>query len=296
MGTDIKTNPNTGTVKGTDIGTETGTVLQTATDNGTDTHTLSAKNLTASWNKKNVLQNINLDLNTKEFVCLSGPNGSGKSTLLTLMAGIRKNGLKGTDILLDSVPLKALSRLKITSHIAYLTQAEFPAWNYTARDVVLTGRFGRAKSGLYTPIDYAAAEEAIKKVQIENLADKNILSLSGGEYQKVRIARALAQNTAFLLLDEPVANLDFAYQNDLLALLKELAYSENKGILVCIHDLNTAARFADRLALLQKNGSLVSGTPAQVMSPQILEQIYGHNHKFSTFIHPGYKCLQAYEI
>ena len=118
MGTDIKTNPNTGTVKGTDIGTEMGTVLQTATDNGTDTHTLSAKNLTASWNKKNVLQNINLDLNTKEFVCLSGPNGSGKSTLLTLMAGIRKNGLKGTDILLDSVPLKTLPRLKITSHIA----------------------------------------------------------------------------------------------------------------------------------------------------------------------------------
>lgn len=296
MGTDIKTNPNTGTVKGTDIGTETGTVSQTVTDKGTDTqkHTLSAHNLTAAWNKKTVLINIKLDLNTKEFVCLSGPNGSGKSTLLTLMAGIRKNGLKGTDILLDSVPLKALSRLKITSHIAYLTQAEFPAWNYTARDVVLTGRFGRAKSGIYTPIDYAAAEEAIKKVQIENLADKNILSLSGGEYQKVRIARALAQNTDFLLLDEPVANLDFAYQNDLLALLKELAHSENKGILVCIHDLNTAARFADRLALLQKNGSLVSGSIDQVMSPQILEKIYGH--KFSTFIHPGYKCLQAYEI
>lgn len=183
---------------------------------------------------------------------------------------------------------KALAKIR-----AYLTQTETSAWNYTVRDVVLTGRFAHTSpSGIYTHRDYMVTDEALKQVQISHLANRSVFGLSGGEFQKVRIARCLAQEPHALILDEPVANLDFSYQTELLELLQHLAHKNHLAVLVSIHDLNTAARFADRLAVLPKCRPLITGTPKTVLQPSTLQSVYGH--KFGTFVHPAYQCIQVF--
>jgi len=263
---------------------------------------LEMKNLSASWNKNSVLQNVSVVLHSGEFICLTGPNGSGKSTLLSLLAGIEMSGLTIDSAekkpSLNGYELIHFSRKQIASHISYLTQTEVPSWNYSVRDVVLTGRYSHTNAfEHFSAKDIECVDSVLDAVQITNLADRKIFSLSGGEFQKVRIARALAQEPDFLLLDEPIANLDFGYQTELLSLIKNLARgkipSDKKpGVLVSIHDLNTAIRFSDNIMLLPKNGIPLSGQPEVVLTPQVLEQTYGV--PFGTFIHPEYKCLQVF--
>lgn len=291
-----------------------------------ETNVLEIKNLSASWNGVKVLQNVSFALHSGEFVCLTGPNGGGKSTLLSLLAGIKDSGLTidKADMYpsYNGVPLqkygfhkkdnkaKYLSRKEVAVHISYLTQNETSAWNYKVRDVVLMGRYAHTDiSGKYTEHDFEVVDSVLKKLQISTLADRNVFELSGGEFQKVRIARSLAQEPDMLLLDEPVANLDFGYQAELLAFIRDLAHEKNSnqkenqsckvpGILVSIHDLNTAARFADTLVLLphiattSNYQSIVKGTPQEILTCEILQKIYGV--AFGTFIHPEYGCVQVF--
>lgn len=249
---------------------------------------LHISNLSASWNKKPVLYNASLSLSKGEFVCLCGPNGSGKSTLLSIIAGIN------TEIAAEkkSVPFAYLSPKKRSRIISYMQQTETSAWNYAVRDFVLTGRFAHTQfSGFYIQADCMVADEAIKRVQIENLAEKKVHELSGGEFQKVRIARCLAQETPFMLLDEPAASLDFACQEKILSMLKEIAKERNTGILISIHDINTAARFADRIVLLPKLEPCISGTPQEIMTAQTLSAVYKAHIQICT--HPVYGSPMA---
>lgn len=270
---------------------------------------LEVKNLSASWSGEPVLRNISLTLHSGELVCLTGPNGSGKSTLLTLLAGIKEAGLEietaeelpsfNGKLLIGGSKQQNLTRKETATHISYLTQNETSSWNYKVRDIVLTGRFSHTGvSGSYRAHDYEVVDSIMEELHISSLADKSIFSLSGGEFQKVRIARSLAQEPDMLLLDEPVANLDFGYQAELLSFIRNLAHEKNKGVLVSIHDLNTAARFADTLLLLPKiNESnemqkMVIGKPENILVPEVLKSIYGAS--FGTFIHPEYNCIQVY--
>ena len=270
---------------------------------------LEVKNLSASWDGQPVLRNISLALHSGELVCLTGPNGSGKSTLLTLLAGIKETGLEietadelpsfNGKLLIGGLKQKHCTRKEIARHISYLTQNETSSWNYKVRDIVLTGRYSHTGvSGSYSAHDYEVVDSILEELHISSFADKSIFSLSGGEFQKVRIARSLAQEPDMLLLDEPVANLDFGYQAELLFFIQNLAHKQNKGILVSIHDLNTAARFADTLLILSKfkkmnqKQKMVIGKPEEILVPEILKSIYGI--QFGTFIHPEYKCIQVY--
>lgn len=281
---------------------------------------LETKGLCAAWNKKSVLENISLSIRPGDFTALVGPNGSGKSTLLSLMAGIARPGLRiygtgtdnnGPDFLppsMDGYRLDKIPRKKLAQRIAYLPQTENPAWNATVKDCVLTGRFAyTASNGIYSKRDFMVADYVMEQVQISHLAQKGILELSGGEYQKVRIARALAQEPDFLLLDEPVAALDFGYQMDLMALLRNLSsgsvplsapkadtvtddHSAAKmpGILLSIHDLNLAAAFVKSMVLLPSGKQ---GTPAEIMRPDLLEKAYGTH--FDLYTHTWYGCPQV---
>lgn len=265
---------------------------------------LEVKNMNASWNGTPVLHAISLAIHSGqkgEVVCLTGPNGGGKSTLLTLLAGISVSGLKidsaETYPSLNGKKLLKYARKQVAAQIAYLTQSESSAWNYKVRDVVLMGRFSHTgNTGNYSEHDDEVVERVIKELNINSLADRTIFSLSGGEFQKVRIARSLAQEPSFLLLDEPVANLDFGYQTELLETICSLTKNGDKkrpGVLISIHDLNTAARFADKLVLLPKaSQTMIVGTPEEVLTPKNLHAIYGI--EFGTFIHPEYKCVQVY--
>lgn len=306
-------------------------------------NTLLIKNINASWNKTKVLTDISLCIKQGDFICLSGANGCGKSTLLTVLSGINVAGLTvcteqsfdnenktsanhtssnkkknisltkkaviNNSVFLNGKPLFLYKRKETAKHIAYLTQYELSVWNYSVEDIILSGRYCHTNStGIYSQNDYAVVKKVISLLKLESLKDRSVYSLSGGEYQKVRIARSLAQEPDFLLLDEPVANLDFSYQHELLLLLKNIAIngysfsndSQKKypGILISIHDINTASRFADKLLLLSKinpeinSQFLLSGTPQSLLTKENLRLIY--NTDFGIYLHPKFNCPQVF--
>jgi ABC-type cobalamin/Fe3+-siderophores transport system ATPase subunit len=261
-------------------------------------HTLSVQNVCASYGMSVILKNLTLSVHSGEIVCLTGPNGSGKSTLLSLLAGIVPGTLHidSADGMpsFDDTPVGSLGRKKAALHIAYMIQEEKSAWNYTSRDIILTGRYAHTVNGVYQQSDYDAVDSVIAAMGLESLADRRIFSMSGGETQKVRIARALAQEPDMLLLDEPVANLDFGYQAELLTFIKKLAHEKNFGVLASIHDLNTASRFADRIALLPRGGPCITGLAERVLTPDNLAGVYSTS--FGVFTHPVYGCPQVYTI
>jgi ABC-type cobalamin/Fe3+-siderophores transport system ATPase subunit len=215
------------------------------------------------------------------------------------MAGITPDGLRiktendsGIPVF-DGMRLDKYSRKQTASHIAFMTQDETIAWNYPVRDVVLTGRYPHTGTGSgYTVCDYETVNRILSELGISGLADRPVHSLSGGEFRKVRIARALVQEPEMLLLDEPVANLDFGYQHMLMHLITDLAHHSGTGVIASIHDLNLAACFADRIALLPLQGPCLAGSVREVLTPENLENIYGT--KSGVFEHPVYGCPQVY--
>lgn len=259
-------------------------------------NSLQVKNLNAWWGNSFILNDISLQINSEELVCLTGPNGTGKSTLLSILSGLVLPNLKVQgEILLEDKNIFKQKRKLVAQKIAYLTQNETSSWDYTGRDIILTGRFPYTNAGgFYSEKDYVTADKIIDELNIKSLSEKNIFSMSGGEFQKIKIARCLTQEPDFLILDEPVANLDFTFQDELLELIKHLSRSKNMGVLVSIHDLNTASRFADRLILLPKQKQCITGSPKNILTPQNLKQTYGSS--FGTFTHPYYKCIQVYTI
>lgn len=231
-----------------------------------------------SKNKK-VLSDISFTLEPGDFVCLCGPNGAGKSTLLHALA--------------ESAEIKNLKER--ARQVSFLTQNENPLWDYSVFDTVLSGRFCyTGKFGNYTKEDYKIAEEIIKDFGLQELSEKSVHEISGGEFQKVRLARSFAQGTQFLLLDEPLASLDFVAAESLMNLLKEKCSEQKKAVLVSIHDINTAARFADKVVLLGKSHGesqlCFQGTVYQVFTSENLSAVYGTEVK--VWQHPELKVPQ----
>lgn len=241
---------------------------------------LSASNINFAYKNHKVLDSVTISVPQNSFICLTGPNGSGKSTLLNYL-------YKNCQI--DGMNISSPKERAKT--IGFMGQSETSLWNYSVRDFVLMGRYCHTgASGFYSSKDFQVTDSILEQVQISKLADKSINSISGGEFQKTRIARCLAQEPKFLLLDEPVANLDFSYQEEIISILKDLCKTKDMGILISIHDINLAARFADTIALLPKLSPLIMGTVEETLTAENLKKTYGSS--FKTFIHPVYNCLQ----
>ena len=239
---------------------------------------LTVDSLTKAYGERKVFDNASFFLQEGEKAGIIGINGTGKSTLLNYIHA-------------KSMPEIKDPKNRATK-IAYLCQNEDSAWNYRVRDFVLLGRYCHTNySGFYGKKDYMVTDEIMEQVQIGNLKNCFIRELSGGEFQKVRIARCLAQKTDFLLLDEPVANLDFGYQKELLDLMKRLSQEQNMGICATIHDINTAAFYADTLVLLPKLSPSIMGTVDEVLTPENLQKAYGVNVQL--YEHPVYKVKQV---
>ena len=249
--------------------------------------TLFVNGICASYGKKMVLKNVSLEIRGGELTCLCGPNGCGKSTLLSVMAGAEDEGLvvlKGLaptkNTLLhpdhiDALTLKNLPRKKTAKIVSFMQQSEYSTWNFSVKELVLQGRFCHTKNGFYTAQDEKLADEALAELGISNLADRPVHSLSGGEFQKARIARAFCQQSDFILLDEPAANLDFVYEPWLMKKLAALAHQTGTGILMSIHDVNLAAAHADNLVLLPLLGTPVCGKIEDILTKENLKLTYG---------------------
>jgi iron complex transport system ATP-binding protein len=220
-----------------------------------------------------ILSEAHLSVQPGELVGLIGPNGAGKTTLLKVIGGLW-SGAKGEITLLDRPLARYSARdvARIIAQVPQITALDFP---FSVRQVVLMGRnphLGRFE--LETERDRRIAEQAMRRTKTLDLAERLIGTLSGGERQRVLIARALTQEARVLLLDEPTANLDIQHQIGILELVQGLIREDGLGAVAAVHDLELAARFCDRLVLMDRGAVLAEGTPEDVLSPDILRRAY----------------------
>ena len=215
---------------------------------------------------------VSLEAPRAAITAIVGPNGSGKSTLVRALLG-RLTPERGT-IALDGAPLSSLSRLEAARRVALVPQREEPAFPLIVRDFIALGRY--AHGGVWsgeTAADRAAIAAAAQRAGVDTFLTRRTIELSGGEWQRVRIARALAQGGDALVLDEPTAFLDIAHEMAVFELLDALA-REGRAVLLVSHQLNLVARFATRIALLHAGTLAAFGAPDDVMRGDLLERVY----------------------
>lgn len=236
---------------------------------------LEAKDVTAGYGEQNVLHDVDLRVGAGEFVGLLGQNGSGKSTLLKVLSATLKP--RAGSVLLDGRELGAWSPRERAKRIAVVPQQETTAFAFSVQDVVLMGRYPHHERGKHDAArDFEIARAAMEQTDILHLQERPVTQLSGGEYRRVLMARALAQQTPLLLLDEPTAHLDIAHQAELLHLAKRLTQQDNpQGVLAALHDINHAAEFCDQIVMLEAGRVLATGTPDEVLTDNILRRAYG---------------------
>ncbi len=227
---------------------------------------IEAKNLHFSYGEHEVLKGIDLEVSEGEFVAILGPNGAGKSTFLRCIAGI----LKCEGVFLKDKPLLDYSPRELSRTLAYVPQRIEPGF-LTVFDTVLLGR--RPYMGL-TPSrrDLKAVEGALKTLGIEDLALKRTNEISGGELQKVSVARALAQEPEILLMDEPTNNLDLKSQLKVMRLARELVRG-GKTVVTVMHDVNLALRFAQRFVFM-RDGRKIADGGLEVLSEGLFKEVY----------------------
>ncbi|PPI24248.1 histidinol phosphatase [Rathayibacter sp. AY1B1] len=225
-----------------------------------------------SWRRggRLVVDGVSLSPAPGSTVGLLGPNGSGKSSLLRLLQGTAAPD--AGVVTLDGAPLRSLRRREVARAVATVTQQAETEADLPVRDVVRLGRTPhRSLLGADTAEDLRAIDRALEQVGLEAKADHLWHTLSGGERQRAHIARALAQEPRELLLDEPTNHLDIRHQLELLALVRALPVTT----VVALHDLNLAALFCDALLVLREGCVVAGGTPAEVLTPALIGDVYG---------------------
>jgi iron complex transport system ATP-binding protein len=222
------------------------------------------------YKSKEVLKNIKFELKRNEILSILGPNGVGKTTLLKCMNAILKPK-RGTVLIEDEDVLK-LEQIEIARRLGYVPQRCEPA-RLTAFDAILLGRMPHIKWNISTD-DVMIVEDTIKKLSLDEIALRYIDELSGGELQKVGIARAIAQNPKLLLLDEPTSSLDLKNQLEILDTVKDVVRKENVSAIMTMHDLNLAFRYSDKFLFL-KNGTIFAAGSMEDVTPDIIREVYG---------------------
>ncbi len=246
----------------------------------------TVENLCASYNGKKVFEDVSFSLKENSITALCGMNGSGKSTLLSLMSGIVHPSLKiDGGIFLDGKNILRQRPKDTAKKISYLVQDENPAWNVTVEKVVDCGRFAHRKwYELSTPGDRKIIDGSMELLSISGLRNRPVSTLSGGEYQRTRIARSLAQETDYIFLDEPLSSVDITHQRNLLDILRDLC-QKGKTVCISIHDINLASQFSDRMILMRNDRTgIFHGPSDEMMSNVFLRQTYGKD--FQIFTHP----------
>lgn len=235
---------------------------------------LSAEGIVVRYpgSRRPALDGVTLDVPEGCLYAVLGPNGSGKSTLMKALLGAVP--LQAGRALLDGRPPATWTRRERARAVGVVPQGESISFPLTAREMVGMGRYPYLSPlGSERETDRAAIRRALEQCDISDLSDRDVTTLSGGEFQRVRIARALAQEPAALVLDEPTASLDIQHE---MAILELLSGSAARGmtVLVVTHGLDLAGRFADRMALLSEGRVAAEGPPSEVLRAEVLEDVY----------------------
>lgn len=224
--------------------------------------------------QRHILNIPNLQLPSNKVCVILGHNGSGKTTLMQCLA--RQLVPDQGQLTFNGYPLGQLSQRKLAQQIAFLPQSLPASTGLTVRELVQLGRFPwRGTWGRLQEADHKIVATAIEQVSMNHYADQFIEDLSGGERQRAWIAMLLAQESPVLLLDEPTSALDIAHQYELMALLQKLNRETGQGIVVILHDINLAARFADHILAMRQGRCFFQGSPEALMEPERLEALYG---------------------
>ena len=235
---------------------------------------LAAEGVAVMVGERAILRPTTLCFAPGLVVGVLGHNGSGKSTLLKCLA--RQLAPSVGRVTLDGTPAAAWGARAFARRLAYLPQQTPAATGLTGRELVAFGRYPwHGPLGAIGAAGRAAVADAMALTGTAPFADRAVDLLSGGERQRVWIAMAVAQDTAFVLLDEPIAALDLGHQMEVLGTLRTLARSRNAGIVLVLHDITMAARFCDRLVALRGGAVVADGTPADLLRPDVLEGLYG---------------------
>ena len=244
------------------------------------TSILETRNLAIGYKSGNatstISENLNLTLEAGKMVCLLGPNGAGKSTLMRTLAGLQ-NVLSG-NISIEGEPLTDLKPSELARKLSLVLTERVEAGNLTVLEVVTLGRTPYTSwLGTLSTYDKERIEQALEAVGITAYKQRRIHQLSDGERQKVMLARALAQETNLILLDEPTAHLDLPSRVEMMHLLHTLAWEANKAILLSTHELDLALQTADQLWLMKQHGSVATGIPEDLVLNGAFEAAFAKN-------------------
>ena len=241
---------------------------------------IKTKNLNWAYNGMKVLDNVSIDIRFGTFTGILGPNGAGKTTLLKMILNLLQ--VEKDSILIRGTDIKTYSRKELARIEAYVPQSIKMDFNFTVEQVVLMGRtpflgrFDRESSK-----DIRIAEWAMKETSVLELKNKLITHLSGGELQRVVIARALTQEPIIMALDEPTSHLDIHHQINILSILRTLAKREGLTIVAVLHDVNHALEYCDNIFLLDQGKIVNSGSPEKVITPKTMKEVYNLNVKIT---------------
>lgn len=230
---------------------------------------LALNNINIKLGDKQIIQDVSMSVEKGEFVGIIGPNGSGKSTLLRTIYRIIEP-TNGT-ILFDGQNLKNVKLSESAKKMGVVGQFNSMSFDFTVFEMVMMGRTPhKSLLGADKPEDYEIALEAIRKVGMEKQANRSFSTLSGGEKQRIILARALAQQPKLLVLDEPTNHLDIKYQLQILSIVKSLGI----GILAALHDLSLAAMYCNKLYVMKDGQLITSGVPNKILTPQLVREVY----------------------
>ena len=235
---------------------------------------IQVKNITFGYAKHTVLDNVSLDIKDNMVTALIGANGAGKSTLLGIASRLITPA-SGT-VLIDNVDIKEQKSTDIAKKLAVLKQSHSLNIRISINDLVEFGRFPHC-GGRLQDIDKEEVAKAIDYMNLTDIKDKFVTEISGGQRQRAFIAMILAQNTPYILLDEPLYNLDIKYSVEMMKLLRQLVVDLNKTVVVVVHDINFASAYSDHVVAMKDGKIVAQGAPKEIITKGVLDDVFDHD-------------------
>ncbi|BBK78870.1 MULTISPECIES: ABC transporter ATP-binding protein [Clostridium] len=256
---------------------------------------ISVRNLSVSYEDNNIIEDMDLSIPKGMITIIIGSNGCGKSTLLKTIARINKP--KNGDIFINNKNIKKIKEKDIAKEVAFLPQGPVCPSGLTVRELVAYGRFPHQKLiGGLNSHDKEIIDWAINETGLSDFKDREVENLSGGQRQRAWIAMTLAQETDIIMLDEPTTYLDMSYQLEVLEVLEKLNKEKNITVVIVLHELNNACRFANNIVGLKKGKIICEGKPIDVINKSTLKEIYGINATLTKSENGEYPICMEYEL